>query len=162
MSWTKRQLVDAAFEEAGYASYAGYDIDPGLLEAGLRRLDAMMALWNSSGIRVGYPLPDSPSASNLDDDSGLPDRAIEAVYANLAMRIGPPIGKTLPAETRMAARAGYAELLKRAAMPQEQQFPDTLPAGAGNKPWRYNDPFVEMPSDSLTVGPDGPLDDLTT
>ena len=98
MGYSKRQFVEAAFEEVGLAAYA-FDIQPQQLESALRRLDAMMA-----------------------------------------------------------AKQAYNTLLSRAAMPVEQQFPGTLPAGAGNKPWRiYDDPFLPAPVDPITVGTDGPL-----
>jgi len=38
------------------------------------------------------------------------------------------------------------------------QFPKNMPAGAGNKPWRYNNPFLLPPADPVTVGPDGDLE----
>jgi hypothetical protein len=44
-------------------------------------------------------------------------------------------------------------------MPYEQQFPGTLPSGAGNKPWRvYDDPFARPPVDPVLTGPEGPLE----
>ena len=34
----------------------------------------------------------------------------------------------------------------------------TMPAGAGNKPWRvYDNPFIRPPVDPVDAGPDGPL-----
>jgi hypothetical protein len=157
MSWTKRQLVVQAFEEIGYASYA-YDLQPEQLQAGLRRLEAMMGTWNGRGIRLSYPLTSNPDAAELDVNSNVPDSANEAIYTNLAIRIAPIVGKTTSAETNRAARAAYMELLSRFAMPQEQQFPATLPAGAGNKPWREDDPFLPGPESQIDAGGDGPIE----
>lgn len=158
MAWTKRELITQAFDVLGYASY-NFDLEPEQLQSALRQMDAMLASWNSRGIRLGYPLASSPSASSLDDDSGVPDAAFEAVYMNLAARIGPTIGKMVPPEAKAAARDSYRELLRRAAMPPQMQMPGTLPSGAGNKPWRDNgDPFLREPKDPETVGGDGPLD----
>jgi len=75
VSWTKREIVTNAFEEVGLASYA-FDLQPEQLQAGLRRLDNMMATWNSRGLRIGYPLTNSPAGSDLDDDANVMDEAI--------------------------------------------------------------------------------------
>lgn len=158
MGWTKRQFVVEAYSEIGYASYQ-YDLEPEQLQTALRRLDAMMATWNSNTIRIGYPLPSSPELSDLDTETNVPDRANEAIYTNLALRIAPLVGKIPSNETKITAQEGYQELLKRAAMPHEMQFPETLPAGQGQKPWRWrDDPFVRPPRDPVDVGPDGQLD----
>lgn len=156
MSWTKRQLVVQAFEEIGYASYA-YDLQPEQLQAGLRRLEAMMGTWNGRGVRLGYPLTSNPDAAELDVESNIPDSSTEAVYTNLAIRIAPIVGKTASVETNRAARSSYTELLGRFAMPQEQQLPALMPAGAGNKPWRRDDPFLPGPQEELDAGGDGPI-----
>lgn len=157
MSWTKRQLVVQAYEEIGYASYA-FDLQPEQLQAGLRRLESMMGTWNGRGIRLGYPLTQNPYAADLDVDSNVPDSANEAIYTNLAIRIAPIVGKTASTETKQAARGAYMELLSRATFPQEQQMPATMPAGAGNKPWRQDTPFLPGPEDQIDAGPDGPIE----
>lgn len=145
-----------AFEEIGYASYA-YDLQPEQLQAGLRRLEAMMGTWNGRGVRLSYPLSSNPDAADLDTNSNVPDSANEAIYTNLAIRIAPIVGKTASPETKQAARAAYMELLSRFAKPQEMQFPNTMPAGAGNKPWRQDTPFLPGPEEQLDAGDDGPI-----
>lgn len=157
MSWTKRQFVTQAFEEIGYASYV-YDLQPEQLQAGLRRLEAMIGTWNGRGIRLGYPLSNNPDLAELDTATNVPDSANEAIYTNLAIRVAPMVGKTVSIETNRAARSAYMELLSRVAMPQEQQFPNTLPAGAGNKPWRQDDPFLSGPESNIDAGSDGPIE----
>lgn len=157
MSWTKRQFVNQAFEEIGLASYV-FDLQPEQLQSALRRMDAMMAAWNAKGIRVGYPIPTSPENSDLDDETGVPDAANEAIYTNLAIRIAPSFGKAVSQEAKVSARAAYDVLLMRAAVPPEMQLPGSLPAGAGNKPWRYDDEYIKDPSDPLMAGADSVLD----
>ncbi len=156
MSWTKRQFVMQAFEEIGYASYT-YDLQPEQLQAGLRRLEALIATWNGRGIRLGYPLSSNPDDAELDVSSNVPDSANEAIYTNLAIRIAPIVGKEIKKETSMAARSSYMELLSRFTKPQEQQLPNTMPAGAGNKPWRQDNPFLPGPEDQIDAGGDGPI-----
>jgi hypothetical protein len=154
MGWTKRQLIEKAFAEIGLAVNV-FNVSPEQLLQALNSLDAMVARWNGKGIRLGYALPSSPDDSDIDSESGLPDFAIEAVFLNLAIRIGPGFGKTATLEQKMSARDGYEVLLSRAAFPPQQQLPNTLPRGAGNKPWRGpGPPIVRTPTDPL-VGADG-------
>jgi hypothetical protein len=157
MGYSKRQFVAAAFEEIGLASYV-FDLQPEQLQSAMRRIDAMMADWNGKGIRLGYPLPGSPQDSDLDEPTLVPDWANEAIITNGAVRIAPGYGKVVMPETKAVAKDSYNTLLQRAAMPPEQQLPATMPAGAGNKPWRvYDNPFIRPPVNPVDVGPDGPL-----
>ena len=157
MSYTKRQLIEAAFEEVGLAAYT-FDLTPAQMESALRRMDSMLATWNSKGIRISYPLPRSPEDSGLDEETIIPDRAVEAIVSNLALRLAPSYGKQVAVEVKTSARQAYEALLARAAMPSEMQFPKTLPAGAGNRPWVSDNPFMPGPVDPVLVGPDGPLE----
>jgi hypothetical protein len=89
----------------------------------------------------------------------VPDRANEAIVTNLACRIAPSYGKQVLAGTMATARGSYGTILVRAAMPNDQQFPGTLPAGAGNKPWCWNGgPFLRDPVEPLLAGNDAPID----
>lgn len=146
--WTKRDLVAAIFAEIGLPITA-FNVGPDQLQRALGRLDAMMATWYGKGIRLGYAMSSSADGGNLDDDSGIPDTAYEAVVTNGAIRIAPGRGKVVSQDTRITARMAYEGLLARAAFPPQQQLPNTLPRGAGNKPWRYNQPFMPTPVDPL-------------
>lgn len=152
MGFTKKQFVRAALEEIGIADYV-FDLQPEQMESALTRLDAMIAQWNSRGIRIGYPLPGSPEFSDLDYESNVPDAANEAIITNLAIRIAPSYGKVVSRETKMIANKSYKSLLSITSVIQERQFPDTLPAGQGNKTWRYYDPFIRNYR-YLASGPD--------
>jgi len=156
MGWTKRQFVEQAFEEIGLASYT-FDLSPAQLESAMRRMDTMMATWNAKGIRLGYPIPSSPENSDLDQETNVPDSANEAIYLNLGIRLAPGYGKTVSPDTKVSARSAYEAILSKAAMPVEQQLPSTLPAGAGNKPWRYDNPYLQDPVDPLLAGEDGEI-----
>ena len=116
MAYTKRDIVDQAFEEIGLASYV-FDLQPQQLERALRRLDMMMATWNAKGIRLGYPLPSSPADSDLDQKIGVPDSAIEAMYLNLSVRISGGFGKTVSPETKASAKRAYNEVVANSALP---------------------------------------------
>jgi hypothetical protein len=157
MGYTKRQFVTAAFEEIGLADYV-FDLSPEQLESALRRLDAMLMEWNAKGIRLGYASASSPQDSDLDTETNVPDSAWEAVITNLAVRIAPGYGKTVSPDTKMVANQGYNTLLQRATFPLEQQLPETMPSGAGNKPWWYDNPFLQRPVDPVDAGSDGPIE----
>lgn len=159
MGWTKRQFVEQAFEEIGLAAYV-YDLTPEQLQSALRRLDAMMAGWNVNGIRVGWPMPSTPDASDLDVDTKVADVANEAIYLNLGVRLAPSFGKTLSPDTKADADAAYSNLLNQTAAPTpERQLPNTLPRGAGTKPWRSfnSNQFVRTPDDPLQAGEDNEI-----
>lgn len=159
MSWTKREIVTQAFEDLGLASYA-FDLQPEQLQGGLRRLDNMMATWNSRGLRIGYPLVNSPAGSSLDDETNVTDEAVEAIVMNLAIRIAPMLGKTVSPDTKAGARAAYMALLsRRSTIPEMLNDANAIPSGAGNKYWRITgDPFLLQEERGLTTGPDGELD----
>ena len=159
MSYTKREYIQAAFEEIGLASFV-YDLTSDEMTAACKRLDAMMAEWNAKGARLGYPIPTTPSSTNLDDDTGVPDLANEAVITNLSIRIAPGYGKQVSPDTKMAAKQAYSTMLGRLMadnMP-EKQVPSTLPRGAGHKPWVDGNPFVEEPVEPLLAGPDSEIE----
>lgn len=157
MGYTKRQFVNGAFEEIGLAGYV-FDLQPDQLQGAMRRLDAMMAEWNAKGIRLGYPLPGSPNAGDLDTETNAPDSTWEAIITNLAIRIAPGYGKVVAVETKAIAKDAYNTLLQRSAFPLEMQFPTTMPTGAGNKPWELDGEFPYQPIDPVEAGPDGPLE----
>lgn len=159
MGWTKRQFITQAFEEIGLAAYV-YDLTDEQLDSALRRLDAMVAGWNANGVRIGYPLPSSPQNSDLDQETGVPDFANEAIYLNLARRLAPSFGKVVDSETKAAADFAYSSMANQVAVPTpERQMPNTLPRGAGTKPWRNTTtPFCNTPTDPVLAGTDGPID----
>lgn len=157
MSWTKRQFVEQAFEEIGLASYV-YDLQPDQLQSACRRLDTMMATWNAKGLRLGYPLPSTPEDTSLDDETNVPDRANEAIVLNLAVKLAPSFGKVVSPDTRAGAKNAMRVLYSYVA-PIEMQLPDTLPSGAGNKPWRTSrDEYMPTPEDPIQAGGDSLLD----
>lgn len=157
MGYSKRQFVTAALEEIGLASYV-FDLQPEQLEFAMRRLDAMMADWNGKGIRLGYPLPGSPQDSDLDEQTLVPDSAFEAIICNLGIRLAPSYGRQVMIETKATAKQAYDILLQRATYPLEKQLPAQMPSGAGNKPWRYDNPYVNRPYLPVDAGPDGPIE----
>lgn len=142
MSWTKRQIIEQAFEEIGLASYV-FDLTADQLESALRRLDLMVASWQAKNIQIGYPLPASPQNSDIDEQIQTSLNNNEALVLNLAVRLAPAYGKSVSPDTKIAAKSLYDQLLMEAAMPYEMQFPRTMPLGAGYK--RTDQVFVNVP-----------------
>jgi hypothetical protein len=140
--WTKKQIIEQAFEEIGLASYI-FDITADQLESALRRLDLMVASWQARNIQIGYPLPASPGNSNIDEQIQTSLNNNEALVLNLAVRLAPAYGKSVSPDTKATAKLLYDQLLIEAAMPYEQQFVRTLPLGAGYK--RTDQVFVNSP-----------------
>lgn len=157
MGYTRRDIIDGALAEIGYANYA-FDMQAEQLEAVKRRLDTLFAAWNAMGLRLSYPIPSSPENSELSEETAIPDSAWEAAITNLAVRIAPMFGKTVSPDTKRAAKTSLNTLMSLAAMPSEMQYPGTLPMGAGNKGWRNYEAFFPEPDSPLTTGQDGELE----
>jgi len=158
MSFTKQQIIEEAFGELALHGNV-VTLDPDTLDSGKRRLDMMLATWSGKGFRLGYPIPANPDDSLLDDDSNLPDWAIEPVVTNLAMRLAGGYGKQVSPTTAMVAKDGYDMLAARFGKPQEVPLPTSLPLGAGNKTWRsQNNRFISPPDQQIEAGPDGTLE----
>jgi len=140
--WTKKQIIEQAFEEIGLASYI-FDLTPDQLDSALRRLDLMVASWQAKNIQIGYPLSTVPGNSNIEQEIQTSLNNNEALVLNLAVRLAPAYGKSLSPDTKANAKVLYDQLLIEAAAPYEQQFPGTMPLGAGYK--RTDQVFVNPP-----------------
>lgn len=158
MAYTKRWYIERSFAEVGFAAYA-FDLQPEQLQEALQKLDSMMATWDGKGIRVGWSIPNSEDGSALEDEVDVPYQAREAIFLQAGIRLAPMIGKTPSADTKINAKNALDALMIFTAQPIPQQFPNTLPSGAGNKPWRTVDnPFLGPPIAPIAAGGDGPID----
>ena len=161
MPYSKKQFVQAALEEIGLAAHI-FDASPEEIESGVRRLDAMIGQWNARGIRLGYPMPDSPENTVIDQKTSVPDSTNDAVITGLAVRLAPSYGKALARETKVNAKSGFDTLvlLSGVTSPLEKQFPNTMPVGAGHKVRRYGNgnPFFGTPEDPVDASSAGELD----
>lgn len=143
MGWTKKQFAQKAFEKIGLAAYI-YDLQPEQILSAVQDMDAMVAGWNQSGIQIAYPMAGSPTATSVDQETGVPDAANLAIYMNLGVLIAPGFGKQLAPEFKAIAASSYANLLNWATRPVGQMcLPGRMPIGAGNKYWNsISYPFV--------------------
>lgn len=149
MSWTKREFIIAAFEEIGIGSYQ-YDIQPEMFDLARKRLDVMLSEWNALGIRMGYPVVNSPTSGDLDDNTELPDMANNAVILNLALNIAGVFGKSVPQMLFQRAQTAFNTLMTKNVDVPEMQYARTVPAGQGNKLRRTYSPFLLPPEDKLS------------
>lgn len=156
MSWTKRELITAAYTELGMANYV-FDLEPDQLQTAVLRMDSLFAHWEGMGIHLGYATSDTPGSANLDTPSGIPGYANAAAYLGLALILAPSVGKNISPITAAGARATYLGLLRKSMVPTiEKQLPGTMPRGAGHKD--RESPFVDAPTDPIDTGPEGQLD----
>lgn len=153
---TKRVLILSALREIGVAQ-RDVDVTADEFTEACRRLNRMMMSWDSQGIHVGFA---SSESTDLDDESGIPSVAEEAVVLGLAIRLAPQYGReVLPATKRLAASA-LQGLQAFKTTPGPLVLKSGVPLGAGNTrtqgPWRQ--PFSRGPRDNLVVGDDTDLD----
>lgn len=148
MPYTKRRVVERAFEELAIAGYS-FDLNPEEMQSGLERLDSMMAEWASRTIHVGYNFGPDPDASDLDDDTGVPLIAISAMRQHLAISIAASKGKVLSQSTKQQAKQAMDALLVSVAHDQiRAQSSMSLPAGAGNR--RFRRTYIPSSSDDTS------------
>ena len=146
MSWTKRELIEEAFDAAGLSAYV-FNLKPEDYRSALRKMDSMMANWHAAGIDLAWPMTASPDDSQLDEETNLPDWAIEAVYANLARKLAPAFGKKISTELHATANSSYNRLLIYFSKPRERQLPETMARGSGNKPGLVTRRFFPEPQE---------------
>jgi hypothetical protein len=82
-----------------------------MLEQGVRRLNQMMALWESDGNEIGY-IP----VGTVTDILTVPDAAILGIVNNLAIHMAPSFGATVPPEIIALAQLGMQVIDKITAV----------------------------------------------
>lgn len=152
MSWTKRQVVEQALEELGLASYV-FDMQPEEVESAKRKLDSMMALWDAKDIRFGYPLSGDANSGDLDQETFIPDYAVEAVVLNLSIRLAGSFGKVVPVELKAMAKDAFETTqLAMLSNPPRVRLDPSLPRGAGHKGGSLS--FMEKTPTKTIFAPD--------
>lgn len=150
---TRRDIINQAYAELGLAEY-NFDITPEEMAHARRRLDSMMAQWETI-VSMGYFMPSNPDDSNVDDETNLPQGVIDAVALNLAVQLAPGLGKTPSMLTMVGAKNGKNYALAQFAVIPQKQYSGNLPVGSGNKPLPgYNGYF--RPRRVVTITENGP------
>lgn len=146
----KREIIKGAYEVCGQAD-SEFNLEPEEFDAACRLLNQLMARWQTQyGLALGYNFPSTGNGS-ADEESGLPDDAVEAATQALARRIAPGIGKTFSAEANTNLAESVAGLRSAyGAVPQMQMGRGT-PRGAGNRRPIQRAPFfaVDIAADEI-------------
>lgn len=129
---TKRQIITKSYAAVGLAGFI-YDITPEQMESARFDLDAMMAEWNGRGLNLSWPIPSSPESGDIDEETNLPDWALEAVYLNLGPRLANAHGKQVTPMYLAMARAAKSGVMSRTVKATPRKMPSGYPLGAGYK-----------------------------
>ena len=136
-------IVDALEDLVVQADEA--PIEPSEAKAAIRALNRMMAEYATKGINIGYTIVDS-----LDDEITVPLGAMDAIVANLAIRLAPKYKAVATPELTKAASDGEDALYRLDTDIPETQYPETLAIGSGNT--QYGDwDDVFYPDQSSTI-----------
>jgi hypothetical protein len=107
---SKGSIVEGAYDFCGLSGDQ-YERTPEELSKGLRSLNSLMAsLKTFKGIDLGYDVP-AYGDGLLEEPSGIPDEASEAVKALLAQRLAPTIGGTLSDDCKAVLSHATNDLL---------------------------------------------------
>jgi hypothetical protein len=153
---TKRQIIEMSYSAVGLAGFI-YDIQPEQIESARRMLDAMMAGWNARGLRVSWPIPSGPDRGDVDEETNLPDSALEAVYLNLGPLLANMHGKQVTPMYLGMARAAKDTMMISLVQPAKLVMPGGHPLGAGHKSyygpaWSADpDPYISTGNDELEL-----------
>lgn len=151
MSIIKGDLVTRALKMLGVADSITSP-DPSEIADGLETLDSMVAEWENHGIRLGYHLAADGVAANPGDESGIADKHVMGVSANLAVNMAPLIGREAQPTIKSRAKLFY-EGLFNIELTQRQSDP-MMPTGSGN----CHLGAYQLPDDGvITVENDGNL-----
>lgn len=155
MSWSKKDIINQAYEFIGLAAYV-FDLESEQYESARRKMDAMVATWETKGVRISYPMTNSDN-TDLDNPTDIPDKAFEALYMNLALRLAPGLGKSIGADLKSDAIRAYKNLINSTTHYTVEPSRAGLPLGAGHK-GKQRTKFIQPDvSDPIEVGSDGPL-----
>lgn len=140
----KRDVIQLAFEECGQAGYE-FELTPEEYDSALRRMNTLLAEWRDGlGIDLGYNFPPYGNG-NGDDESGLPDGAVNAVATHLALRIAPSIGKTMPPEAKQAMSGAMSILRAKYQTTPTRELGRQTMRGQGNRFWNGPRPYFATP-----------------
>lgn len=139
----KSALVDGAYEFCGLNGQE-YERTPEEMSTGLKRLNSLMALLKKKGIDLGYNAPIYGNGL-LEEGSGIPADATEAVSALLAKRLAPTLGAQLTAEATAIAAGALSDLMAHYTLPPPSRCPTVRMRSAGRR--AYGSITTLQPSD---------------
>lgn len=141
----KRFIIELAFGEIGSAGYE-FGRTPEEVADALLRLNALMREWPFS--LLGYAQPDY-GIGEAEDASGIADTYLNAVAGQLALRIAPMMGATLPPEAKANIARSLAVLRAAVATVPTMPIAAQTPRGAGVR-WGFG-PFIAETSEDVNA-----------
>lgn len=139
----KRFIIELAFGEIGSAGYE-FGRTPEEVNDALLRLNALMREWPFS--LLGYVQPDY-GVGSAEDLSGIADEYLNAIAGQLALRIAPTMGATLPPEAKVNIARSLAVLRGALATVPAMPIAAQTPRGAGARS-RFG-PFIAETSEDV-------------
>lgn len=147
---SKQDIIQLAYEECGQAGYE-FELTPEEYQSALRRMDAMLSEWIGLGVDLGYNFPNNGTHGSPEEESGIPDAALNAVATQLARRIAPSIGKTLSSEANGAMAMAWTLLRSNYTVIPTRQLGRQTPRGGGNRGFTAGRAFFTntLPTDEV-------------
>lgn len=140
---TMLEVVQDAMEEIGVKT-AEIPLTNDELQAGIRRVNDMLAEWSDLGLTAGYvEVTNGPDVLNVDRN------AISAIKYNLAIRLAPSLRAIITPALAAIALDTKNALETSSVFIGPVAYPDTLPLGSGNEcdPFYNDDRF--FPENSI-------------
>jgi len=134
----KSEILDMAFDDCGAAGFA-FDRTPEEQSAALRKLNALMLEQPWSLLTYAQP---SYGAGLPEEQSGIPDFAVNAVAQYLALRIAPGMGGTLSPEATKALGRSLLTMQSQLATIPTTQLPGNTVRGAGRNRYTRRYPYT--------------------
>jgi hypothetical protein len=148
MALTNRKLIEGAYRAAGLNA-AVFDLTAEDFQGAIEDMQDMLAAWSKRGVRIAY------AGGGVEDESGLPDYAQEAVKLNLGAKLAGQMGKQVAPQFLGDARRAMNDLMAATAqIPSVKLDTYYLPSGAGNWSGQVT---IAPENDTIDTGKDGPL-----
>lgn len=147
---TKLVVVQRALGKIGLNRYV-FTATPAQLQDAVEQLDQIATEWDGIGIRKGYRLGD-----DVNDESGLPDTAINGYACALALALAPNYGKVVSPQLQTSATRSFNALMSTGYVIPQVAQPSRMPIGVGNNLGvRMAAYYSGIDQETLTTGNDG-------
>lgn len=128
---TAAQLIKASLQRI-LVQASEAELEPDEYQDAIFALNNYMLDLDASGIQLGYT-----EVSSLGDTITVPPGALRGIIANLAIEVAPDYNGQITPGLQKAAIEGLVTMRKIGVGKPVTSFPDTLPTGAGNDWYNY-------------------------
>jgi hypothetical protein len=150
---TANQVITDAYQEI-LVQADEQSMSDANMQAAIRTLNRLMLKWDVSGMPLGFTI-----ITNVSDTVTVSDGALDAIVANLAVRLAPQFDRNVSIELAAAARSGMKSIEFISVTIAPTPRPDNLSIGSGNESWPYVDHFYneEQDNELLTENNNGSI-----